>query len=219
MNVADRIHGVDRPVPAQRNVIDALPSLEGKICRHDPQVRLKGLLECQSKRPRCPASLTNSLVEIPHHNQTPRFHPPENLAQTRQVLLMVLPPPPPLRPPPSLGPRSGPRNADPNNRHLAHRRLRNARNKPSRRHRVHPQVIDLLPRFPRPEQHLTPVLLYPVPIVLPRANRISTPSKQLVMRLGQTDDLRLTSINTAQDFRRSPRPRRSILNIPVDNAQ
>ncbi len=63
------------------------------------------------------------------------------------------------------------------------------------------------------------MLLDRVPVVRLRANRVSMARRQLVVRLGKTDDLWDLSINAPQNLSGSPCVGRSPLDIPSDYSQ
>ena len=60
------------------------------------RLRIEGLLKRQPQLTTRAAALPDSLIEVPHNDQTPGVHPFQNFGQTGQVLLMVLPPLPAL---------------------------------------------------------------------------------------------------------------------------
>ena len=90
--------------------------------------------------------------------------------------------------------------ADPQHDDIAQRSARYAGHEPARRHRVDPEVIDLLPRLSRPQQHLAQVA-DPLHAVRPSVDRVAWHTgQQSDVRLGETDNVRTFPFDTAQDF-------------------
>ena len=72
MDIADYAQGPDRQITAQRNVVNASPSLEAQRRGSNGKPSRKDALQSATQPDRRAAALINALVEVPHHDQVPR---------------------------------------------------------------------------------------------------------------------------------------------------
>ena len=158
----------------------------------------------------------NPLIKVAHHYQPLGGSFFEHMSEARQILPMVFPLRFAFQLPSSLGSRALPRNTNPNNRHLPNRGLCDAGHKAAGWERVDSKVIDLLPRFLRPQQYLPPPFLDRISVVWLAINRVALLSPQLRVRLGETYDIGGVLLNAPSYLVATRRSRSSPPYIPVD---
>ena len=158
-------------------------------------------MKCQSKFKGCAAAWPDDLIEVSHHNQAPYRSPTEYVRKTGKILFVISPLHLTIQSSPRLSPRTEPGNTDSDDGDVPQGSLSDSSDESSRRHRVDPQVIYLVPRFFRPEHYLPPTVLDPVAVVGLRADNVPALRQPTDMGLSEAGYLGHMSIYAAYNFR------------------